>query len=57
MCLYHGIQSDLNSFFQSKITFLLSSGFHEQTDAVWHISLAAEEFEDVDARWVRVVEG
>ena len=37
--------------------FLLSSGFHEQKDAVWKISLAAEEFEDVDARWVRVVEG
>ena len=36
--------------------FFYMSGFHEQTDTVWQISLAMEEFEDVDARWVRVVE-
>ena len=44
----------LSSSRRSRFFYLF--GF-EQTDAVWQISLAAEEFEDVDARWVRVVEG
>ena len=55
--LCHGgcLTSILSSSRRSRFFYL--SGFHEQTDAVWQISLAAEEFEDVDARWVRVVEG